>query len=368
MLPVRGEIRESQPLEHRVQTHGATTFPARGRVSATGNLFRGFPGRIALGQVWGRGSDRFSKNTATYHTMKINVLKTAFNKAALAALALIGFAAAPAGAQNNPNYAPGDLLLFFQQFGGTQTVMANLGAATTYRDATGPLLNIINIGGALTGATPAGANFGATWYDDPSIFWGLAGVRSNSTSTTTVTGGDPGRTLYVSRERASLGTEGFAFATPWTVGGDTAMTTAANNIIQQVNRMETSSTTITLVDPTAFSNVDGQNLFNITGTPTTSFGTFTSGGVQGDFGPGSLGTFGGVAAEAGLDLFRLLAVSPAGTVEPGTLRTGQYQGTFVIDQAGSVSYIAPVPEPATLSLLAASVIIGLARRRRAQRV
>ena len=367
MLPVRGEIRESQPLEHRVQTHGATTFPARGRVSATGNLFRGFPGRIALGQVWGRGSDRFSKNTATYHTMKINVLKTAFNKAALAALALAGFAAAPAGAQN-PNYAPGDILLFFQQFGGTQTVMVNLGAATTYRDATANLLNIVNISGALTGATPGGAAFGATWYDEPTLYWGLAGVRSNSTSGTTVTDGDPGRTLYVSRERASLGTEGVVGATPWTVGTDGAMTTAANNIIQQVNRMETIATTITLVEPTASSNVDGQNPFNITGTPTTSFGTFTSGGVQGDFGPGSLGTFGGVAAEAGLDLFRLLAVSPAGTVEPGKLRTGQYQGTFVIDQAGSVSYIAPVPEPATLSLLAASVIIGLARRRRAQRV
>jgi hypothetical protein len=145
------------------------------------------------------------------------------------------------------------------------------------------------------------------------------------------------------------------------------MTTAANSIIQQVNRMETASVTTTLIEGTASSNIDNQNAFNILGTPTTSYGTFTSGGVQGDFGPGSLGTFGGVAAEAGLDLFRLLAVSPAGTVEPGTLRTGQYQGTFVIEQDGDVSYIAPVPEPSTFALLAGSAIFGLIRRRRSQR-
>ena len=366
MLSEWGAFRESQPLEQRVQTHGATTFPARGRVSATGNLFRGFPGRIALGQVWGRGSDRFSKNTATYHTMKINVLKTAFNKAALAALALIGFAAAPAGAQN-PNYAPGDILLFFQQFGGTQTVMVNLGAATTYRDATANLLNIVNISGALTGATPGGAAFGATWYDDPTLFWGLAGVFNNSTSSTTVTNGDPGRTLYVSRNRNLVGTEGTASSTPWSVGSNSDMTTVANGIIGQNNRMETQSVTAILVEPTSTSNIDQQNLFNISGTPTNSFSVLASGGVQGAFGPGSLGTFGGVAAEAGLDLYRILAVSPTGTVEPGTLRTGQYQGTFVIEQDGDVSYIAPVPEPSTFALLAGSAIFGLIRRRRSQR-
>jgi arginine-tRNA-protein transferase len=80
----------------------------------------------------------------------------------------------------------------------------------------------------------------------------------------------------------------------------------------------------------------------------------------------SLGTFGGVAAEAGLDLFRLLAVSPAGTVEPGTLRTGQYQGTFVIEQDGDVSFIVtPVPEPATMVAgLALGAVATLTRRRR----
>ncbi len=301
--------------------------------------------------------------------MKINVLKTAFNKAALAALALIGFAAAPAGAQNNPNYAPGDILLFFQQFGGTQTVMVNLGAATTYRDATANLLNIVNISGALTGATPGGAAFGSTWYDDPTIFWGLAGVFNNSTSSSTVTNGDPGRTLYVSRDRTAVGTEGVRSSTPWSIGTDGAMTSTANAMIQQVNRMETIATTNTLVESTALSFIDTQHTFlNVSPfTPLVSFGGFTSGGVQGDFGAGSFGTLGGVTAEGALDLYRILAVNPAGTVETGTVRAGQYQGTFVIEQDGEVSYIAPVPEPSTFALLAGSAIFGLVRRRRSQR-
>ncbi len=98
--------------------------------------------------------------------MKTNVLKTAFNKAALTALAVTGFAVAPAGAQN-PNFAPGDLLLYFIQFGGSQTVPVNLGAAYGYRDATANSLNFINIGGTLTGTAPAGAAYPADWYDDP---------------------------------------------------------------------------------------------------------------------------------------------------------------------------------------------------------
>jgi hypothetical protein len=297
--------------------------------------------------------------------MKINVLKTAFNKAALAALALAGFAAAPAGAQN-PNYAPGDLLLFFQQYSGTQTVMVNLGAATAYRDATANNLNFVNISGALTGATPGGAAFGSTWYEDPTIFWGLAAVRSNSTSTTALTNGEAGRTIYISSPRIGVGTTGEASSALWTVDSNGSMGTGSSNIIQMQNRLATQSVTTTLIEGTGASYVDDWNLFNILGTPTDSFGIFPGGAVQA-FGVGSFGTIAGENAEGALDLNRILAASPSGTVEPGTLREGQYQGTFIISDAGSVSYIAPVPEPSTFALLGGSIVFGLIRRRRAQR-
>ena len=144
------------------------------------------------------------------------------------------------------------------------------------------------------------------------------------------------------------------------------MTSGANNIIQMANRMETQSLTTTLVEGTSTSNIDGQNLFNIFGTPTESFGVFP-GSVLGSFGAGSFGSFGGVAAEAALDLYRILPATPGGVVDPGTIREGQFQGTFVIEQDGDVSYIAPVPEPSTFALLAGSAIFGLIRRRRSQR-
>ena len=289
-----------------------------------------------------------------------NILSTAILAAAGVALS-----ASSAMAQN-PNYAPGDIVLFFQQFGGSNTVALNVGAATTFRDTTSNILNIANIGSQLSNGT---TGFGSSWYDLTNLWWGAAGVRSNSTSTSTVTNGDGGRTLYVSRDRNAVGTEGTASSTAWTVGGDSAMTTAANNIISLVNRMETTSVTTTLIEGTASSNIDGQNLFNILGTPTTSFGTFTSGGVQGDFGAGSFGSFGGVTAEGALDLYRILAVSPGGTVEPGTVRAGQFQGTFVIEQDGDVSYIVtdvvPVPEPATMFAgFALGAVATLTRRRR----
>jgi hypothetical protein len=262
----------------------------------------------------------------------------------------------------NLNYAPGDIVLFFQQFGGTNTVALNVGAATTFRDATSNILNIANIGAQLSNGI---TGFGASWYDSTSLWWGAAGVRSNSTSSTTVTNGDGGRTLYVSRDRTAVGTGGVSSSTAWSVGTDGAMTTAANNIISLVNRMETIATTTTLIEGTPSSNIDNQNLFNILGTPTTSFGTFTSGGVQGDFGVGSFGSYGGLTAEGALDLYRILAVNPSGTVETGTVRAGQFQGTFVIEQDGDISYIAAVPEPATMVAgLALGAVATLTRRRR----
>ncbi len=287
-----------------------------------------------------------------------NILSTAILAAAGVALS-----ASSAMAQN-PNYAPGDIVLFFQQQGGTNTLMLNVGAATTFRDTTSNILNIANIGSQLSNGT---TGFGASWYDLTNLYWGAAGVFSNSTSSSTVTNGDGGRTLYVSRERTAVGTEGVRSSTPWSIGTDGAMTSTASAMIQQVNRMETIATTDRLVETTATSFIENQNTFlNVSPfTPLVSFGGFTSGGVQGDFGAGSFGSLGGLTAEGALDLYRILAVNPSGTVETGTVRAGQFQGTFVIEQDGDVSYIAAVPEPATMVAgLALGAVATLTRRRR----
>ena len=342
MLPVRGEIRESpvtQPTE----------------------------------------SNPFPKNTArrqqvrheANQPMKTNSYKTA----PFAVLAALGLSVTPSQAQDNPNFAAGDLMLYFQKFGGTHTAMFNLGPAYVFRDATANLPNIITIGGTLTGATGSGgAGFPTAWYDDPTMFWGLAAVHDTSTSTITPgPNGDPSRTLYVSRVRNTLGTEGSATSAAWTVSANGSMTNAASSIETLNLRFNNGLNTMTtsLVESVAASPVDdpNQNPINISGVPTTAYQVF-NGGVMGSFNTGTLGMFGGVETEGALDLFRILATTNVNAAPnpTGQLRAGSYEGSFVIDNAGSVSYvIAPVPEPATFALLGCGVIVGLARRRRAHR-
>lgn len=281
---------------------------------------------------------------------------------ALSAAVLCGLAVSAAHA-TNPNYAAGDLVLYFEQFGGGSTVMLDLGAAYNFRNLTSNQINIQNVGSDLSSA------FGANWFNDSTVFWGAAGVRSSGIGTTTQVNGDPNRTLYISQNRSAIGTEGSASSSGWGPFADGNMTTASSGILGQNNRLGTipASATDRLTESTTASNVDNQNPFNIAGNPTTAFGIFP-GGVMSSFSAGTLGTLGGVAAESALDLYRVLASTSASGQVGGTLRTGDFQGSFVVDNGGNVSFIvAPVavPEPTTMgATLVLGCVAGAMRRRR----
>ncbi len=291
--------------------------------------------------------------------------KTILTKAILATVGVV-LSATSASAQNgNYNQAAGDIVLFAQAFGGTQTLMLNIGTGQAFRDATSNLIDLKNVGVELA-AISATTAFVGNWYDNPDMYWGVAGVRSSSDSNGAAVNGDGHRTIYTTKERIALGTEGAAESSTWTITGNTAMTNGSTNIIQMTTRMETVATTDRLLEGNATSNVDGQNPF-LGSNPGTAYGNFP-GGVMGNFGVGSFGTFGGESAEGALDLYRILgSTSASGTVDPGTLRVGQYQGSFVIDQGGDVSFIVtPVPEPTTMgaTLVLGCVAAGMRRRRR----
>ena len=262
----------------------------------------------------------------------------------------------------NTFYAAGDLMLFFQKEGSSNTVYADLGSAAGFRgtaagaaDGTNRI-NFLNINTTLTSA------FGAGWASDPQVYAGLAGVFNSNSTNSIVTNGDPSRTLYVSASRESVGTVGEAGSTGYTVMTDTGMSAGANGIIMQNNVFATMYDAQVTVSLTSDSKIDDMNPFLIPGQQGTAFNIF-GGGVQQVGSAGSIGTFWDAGnVEFALDLYRITAKNAAGQVA-GTPRNGSYEGTVTVNSAGQVSFVA-IPEPSALMLVGLTAGTIVLRRRR----
>jgi hypothetical protein len=196
----------------------------------------------------------------------------------------------------NTFYAPGDLVLFFQQQGGANTVYANLGAATGFRgtasgasDGTNSI-NFLNLNTTLTSA------FGTGWASDPTVYAGLAGNFSNSGTSLTVTDGDPALTLYVSASRDNVGTVGQASSAGYTVVTNTGMATAGSAMLNQHSAFENNYDSLVTISPTGTSTIDENNTFLGESIQGPAFGIFGSGVQQ----AGDAGSFGPIG-EAGKD-------------------------------------------------------------------
>ena len=196
---------------------------------------------------------------------------------ALAALAAGGIAVAPASAQN-PNFTPGDLLMGFQLRSGTgsdKTVLVNLGdTASLFRDGAGYRLSIVNIGALLDGTFGIGAGNSLNWYENPNLYFGLAGTWDNASPSDSLQNGDPNRTLYISKSRTAVGTEGVKNSTIANVSSDTSMSTGANNIYALQQVIETGYVGGSVAIPTTTANTwEDYNPF--TGSnQSTAFGAF----------------------------------------------------------------------------------------------
>ena len=269
-----------------------------------------------------------------------------------------------AASAQNANFAPGDLVLYFQNpsgsTGAAQTFMVNLGQSATLFRANSQLatpanqLNIKNIGTELTSA------FGSSWWEATTLRMGLAASWSAG-ETTDLLNADPERTIYVSRARTAVGTPGSASSSNLGTLSNTNMTGVANNIISQNNRLETQSSTDRLTESVTTSFIDNQN--PVAGS---AFGAI-SGGTQKAFAVGSFGSFGAAGAvENVLDLYRVQADNTIdGQFGFGSpIRAGAFMGSVTINQSGDVSFVA-VPEPSTYALLAfAALVVAFAIRRR----
>lgn len=277
--------------------------------------------------------------------------------------ALIG---AEAQAQN-PNFAPGDLILGFQNPGGSQgadkTVLVNLGdTATVFRSAGSTdtnLFDITNIGALLSAA------YGPNWANETTLFMTAVGIWGTNTLSSTLQNGDPHRTLYLGKARDGLGTVGLAESSAPGVANTSDATTASTNAFSVGNSLEQNSLLSADSLDVSVSSLDNQNPFISPGLQGTAYTVF-GGGLQFGFGAGSqFADFGGVGAvEGSLDLYRMQTRNNiAGQFDQGgTTLSGVYQGTIVLEGNGDVSFItSTVPEPSS-SLLLGLTACGFATR------
>lgn len=296
----------------------------------------------------------------------------------LAAL-LVASVSLAASSSNAATYAAGDLVLFFFQEGGTETVYVNLGQAYTYRGAAAGSQDATAVGNILQSrsstqsgsavtnlGTTLSTAFGASWASMTNLYAGLAAVRSNSTTTTAAAvNGDPSRTIYTSVANNLVDAPGGRV-----VATTTGMTTISNGIISMNTQFLGSDDVLQAA--VANSRIDDQNPFFAPEILGTAFGGFAGGVAQAGT-AGTLGSYGDVTnVEFALDLHRILATEGgSGTITGGLdadgnavpIRTSTYEGTITINSTGVVGFSA-VPEPSSVTLLGLAAGALAFRRRR----
>ena len=250
-------------------------------------------------------------------------------------------------------YTSGDLIMGFRTTGASNPAgltnpsgtdyEINLGSATNLIGAFGTI-NFANIGADLT------AIFGPNWNTRADLFWSISGV------VTPTVGGIPNNTLFATRPETELGIQ----SVPWnrigsfSVGapalkmgsmagesfGYAAGTSATLNQLESVNTVGGLIQDAGSGNSYASFQPGGANT-----TGATAFGVF-SGGIEGNFGAGTSGTI--------LDMYELI---------PGS-GPGAFLGTFQINDTGTASFTAVVPEPSSLAIVGAGAgLLGLLRRR-----
>jgi hypothetical protein len=295
----------------------------------------------------------------------MKIIKTTLLGATAAAL-FLGAGAAQVQAQNT-NYTPGDLVLFFQLTSGTgatNQVFASLGnTATVFRGASpGASLSLLNIDAALTSAFTAG------WSTSTSLYGGAVGSWSTSAGSS-LQNGDPGRTIYTTLARSSVGIVGQANSVGFAIPSDSAMTGIAQASQSQNNILETQAFTAAAV--IGFNPADNvtPSIKNINPPGGNGMNNWLEApGVQQQGTGSSYGTYGAFDNVNFMwDLYRIQARDDIASQYDfgGGTRSGDYLGTITLGSNGDVGFTA-VPEPSTyamLALAAAGLAAHIIRRR-----
>ena len=249
----------------------------------------------------------------------------------------------------NTNYAPGDLVLFFQLssgVGSTNQVFASLGnTATVFRNASpGSSITITNISSALSTA------FTANWKTSTSLYGGAGGSWSSSAGSS-LQNGDPGRTIYTTLARSTVGTVGQANSSGFAIPSDSAMTGMASAILQQNNILETKASTGVAVigfNPSDNTTPSTKNINPPGGSGWNNW--LEAPGVQQQGAGSSYGTYGAFDdVDFMWDLYRIQARDNIANQYDfgGGIRSGEFLGTIVLTASGAVGFVAASAAPAS---------------------
>jgi hypothetical protein len=231
-----------------------------------------------------------------------------------------------------------DLVLGFKSTSETTNLMINLGSFAQFDSAGGTEAKSwsLDISSLLTTA------YGSDWNTQAGLNWGIAGTQGAQ---------DAEKTSYVSSQWAATeGTLGVKNSTAWGAINSMGSGNAAANIGKAYNGMTLASAAATIASNAVIIETSNANSWS---SATTSTGAaFSIYNPQTRFQNQTTNLAAGETFSAS-DLYKM---------DYGV--AGQFEGTFSLDQNGTLSFTA-IPEPSTYAMILGAFTLGfIAIRRR----